>query len=123
MLEFEYLPRIRVNSGEMIPPAQLTDSPVDGVLFYGPWIVGVDETLDPLFYGEPWMENVLYLPSKPEVRPSGGGALAIPQAHISCMYQHGGFPDIQSVTLRPISERSMHEQSTFAVRLPYRKMP
>ena len=127
----EWRARLQTRDGKTLTLDDLGDKPVEAALFYGPWLLGVDEAFDPLFFGEPWRENVIALPD--ELQPSAPptvrrdvddtteSPLFIPAAHFTLDYTHGGFPDAGRVTLRPISERTTHGQATFAVWLNYRR--
>ena len=100
---------------------QLTQEPIEGALFHGPWLLGVDEAHAPQFFGEPWTGNEILLSQGLERAGVGEGSLAIPAAHIPCEYIHEGFPGRHPLTLRPISERTTHSPATFAAWLKYRR--
>lgn len=118
---------LRTRDGRILAPDQLRAEPVEAVLFYGPWVLGVDDAFDPLFLSEPWRENVVLLPRNPAPTTQDGplpasfhAELMATRARFRLKYRHGGFPDVCEVTLRPISERTAHEaQSTVAIWLRY----
>jgi len=106
--------RLVLRDGRVVPPNALGDQAVDAALHWGPWLMGVDEHHDALFFGEPWEDNVIFLPQSPSI----GSLRRLPQLDVS--YTHGGFTGVERVTLRPISEMARHEQAIFAVWLRYR---
>ena len=91
---------------------------MQAALYYGPWVLGVDEADNSAYFNEPIAGNKVLWPS-PTVHDSATGPLMIPAAHMKCNYVHDGFPGNQSVTLRPVSERSAHEPASFAVWLNF----
>jgi DUF1680 family protein len=113
-VRFPCLLRLVLRDGRVVPPKALGPEAVDAALHWGPWLLGVDEHDDALFFGEPWEDNLIFLPESPSV----GSLRRLPQLDVS--YTHGGFPGVEHVTLRPISEMSRHEQAIFAVWLRYR---
>ena len=125
-ITFEYDARILTADGKTVQPEQLTDTPVEGVLQYGPWIMGVDELGDPQFYGEPWDANVVYLQAQVD---AGGASARVPGidkpiAAIACGYRHGGYPDLQKTVLSPMGQITLRRtQTTFAARLRFQRQP
>jgi len=115
-VRFPCLLRLILRDGRVVPSKALGSQAVDAALYWGPWLMGVDENPDALFFGEPWEDNLIFLPESPSIGPLRRTAL--PQLTVS--YTHGGFPGIEHVTLRPISEMAHHEQAIFAVWLRYR---
>ena len=105
----------------MLTPAELTDSPTEAALVYGPWVLGVDEAHDPLFFGEPWDGNQVLLEASLKADGPDGRSWVASGAHIRTRYIHEGFPGEHRVILRPFSERSTHEPAAFAVFLAYRR--
>jgi DUF1680 family protein len=88
---------------------------LEAALFHGPWLMGISETDDPLFYGEPWPGNVFFISPK-EPFPSIGG-----ESTISFKYQHDGFPGRQSVTLRPVRDFGLKPQAIWGVWFNFRR--
>ena len=98
-----------------------TAAPVEAALFYGPWLLVADEAREPLFFGEPWPENIVRLPRPPRVatgRPSTAGDLT--GLALEATYEHGGFPGVQPVTLSLLAALSDGRQRTMAAWLRYR---
>ena len=120
-VSMELAARLLLRDGSTRTLAQLTDEYTEAALFYGPWLLGVNESDDPLFFGEPWIDNVVALPETLQGASANTGPLTIPRAHITCDYVHGGYPDPQQVTLQPLSEGTRHEPAAQAVWLRYRK--
>jgi hypothetical protein len=123
-VEVELRPRIRVvtREGQTLEPAALRATPVDGVLSYGPWVLAVDEAHDPLFFGEPWPENVVLLSAVPDAHvESPGPQASTDPVTIRARYEHGGFGGTQPVTLRPLSAQTHGPQRILAAMIKYRK--
>jgi len=120
-VEFVYQARLLTRDGQTLGLDQVTDKPVEAALYYGPWLLGVDEADNPMFFGEPWMGNEIYLPDKLKGAQGSPHLLSLPCAQLVCEYVHGGFPEKLSVTLRPFSEYSLHEPTAFGVWLKYRR--
>ena len=118
--------RLFKRDGAELPLADLGEKPIETALYYGPRLLAVDEASEPLFFGEPWQGNQIFLPAEidkksgPKANASGQPPLSVADAHLSCDYAHEGFPGLHPVTLRPISEQTYHGQSTVAVWLRYR---
>lgn len=114
--------RLLKRDGSTVLPAALGSDPVEAVLLYGPWLLGVDATFDPMFLGEPWQGNVISLPQalKADMPGATSAPLEVPGAHFTVSYIHDGFPEPCTVTLRPFSEQTAHDQNAFTVWLKYR---
>jgi hypothetical protein len=123
-VDWNYAVRLVKQDGAVVRQA-LTENPVKGALFYGPWLLGVNEELDPYFHGEPWRENVIWLPAsierpKAPVGPEGDPRI-VEDAHLVVNYRHGGFPDPCTVTLRPVSEQTPYRQPMVTTWLNFQK--
>ena len=124
-LDWACTARLVQPDGKVLRPQDLTDQPVKAAMYYGPWLLGVSEELDPDFHGEPWRENVIGLPAfierpKAPVGPKGDPRI-VEDAHVVVNYRHGGFPDPCTVTLRPISEQTPYRQPMVTVWLNFAK--
>ena len=91
-------------------------NPVEAALFVGPWLLGVDAGLNPMFHGEPYRDNLLFLPgaeglSNAITFQDAGSPLA-QGPRLTLTYRHGGFPDVYTVTLTPVSEQTPRIQTT-----------
>ena len=71
-VEVAFTPRLRLVRPDRteLPLAQLGSEPQRAALYCGPFLMGVDEALDPLFFGEPWPGNVIALPGGFRARPA-----------------------------------------------------
>ena len=123
-IDCSYKMKLLTRDGKTLSPEQLTATPVNAALYYGPWLLGVDEDLDPFFHGEPWRSNTIQLSSAikgSEAYEAPEHPMIIQDAHLNVAYTHGGFPDPCRVTLRPITEQTLHHQSMVSYWLNYVK--
>ena len=120
-ISFDLERRIVKRNGTALSLDQLSDKPVEGALYCGPWLLGVDEADNPQFFGEPWVENQVLLPPQAKGGAASTDPLVVPAAHMSCQYVHDGFPGKHPLALRPISERTTHGPVTFAAWLKCRR--
>jgi len=109
--------------GTRLAPEQLTSQPVEAALLMGPWLMGVDEADDPMFFGEPWGGNQVMLSRQVRTEAATNGAFSKGHLHVPCEYIHEGFPGTHELVLRPISERTGHDPVTFTVWLKYSRKP
>jgi hypothetical protein len=121
-LALEHRACIETRDGRRVAMGDL-DGEVEGLLFVGPWLYGVDDGAEPLFFGEPWKgSNVVHLP--PELRSPGTGVVAgpfvDPSRHVAARYVHGGFPGEHPLKLRPIAEQTGGAPGTVATWIRYR---
>ena len=81
--------------------------------------MAADEAREPLFFGEPWQENVVTLPTT--ATPSGMNVESglAPGVAVKATYEHGGFVGRHPVTLTPLALQSTGPQRTLAVWLRY----
>lgn len=119
----ELTPRVRLRSRShaWLDPASLGTEPTEAALFYGPWLLAADEARDPLFFGEPWPENVVRLSSNPRaavsLNPAAGGDIST--LGLGAEYEHGGFAGRQSTRLAPLFAQTTGPQRTLGVWLRY----
>lgn len=102
--------RFQTRDGRWLTRAEIGATPVEAALYVSPFLMGVDDTREPLFFSKPWPPNVLHLPKQSEATSS----LNLPLA-----YTHGGFPGTHSVTLRPVAGQLAPAHGTAAVWLTY----
>jgi DUF1680 family protein len=123
---------IETRDRRRVPIGGLGERPTEGVLFVGPWLLGVHEAGDPLFFRRPWAfrtpnnDNVVRLPARlgearVPARPVGArDVIAPPPVALRVPYAHGGWPQPGHVTLRPLAALTgVAEQQTVAMWLPY----
>jgi hypothetical protein len=101
--------------GREMPLLALGEEPVRAALYCGPFLVGVDEAIDPLFFSEPWPGNVVTLPA--DLAPSSDSR---GRPRLAASYEHDGYRGSEGVTLRAMGEKPADDQRTFAVWLNYR---
>ncbi|MDX9976216.1 MAG: glycoside hydrolase family 127 protein [FCB group bacterium] len=135
-LDLPLLSRIVERGGAIRTLDQLTAEPVAGLLFYGPWILGVSGFENTGFWGEPWSNNRVYVPAtladdaSRVDQDAPGVDLPIPYpapaierrgAHLWLRYLHDGFPGACDVLLRPMAEAGMSETKPFIMWINYCK--
>lgn len=92
------------------------DAPAEMAIFYGPWLLGVNAFTNPMFHGEPYVDNVLLIPDGETLQTSithdaaAGPLLNGPRLRLD--YEHSGFPGAHTVTLQPVGEQATHTQTT-----------
>lgn len=83
-------------------------------LFHGPWLLGVDDQLNPFFYDEPHNENRLRMAIASDgavnldrARPMQAAPFTVPEARFRVRYLPGGYPMLPaSAILRPVAEQT-----------------
>jgi hypothetical protein len=120
-----YALRLMDGTGKFHRPGEfVTDKPKPAVVFYGPWMMGIDAAFNTMFHGEP-MDNTLLFPDEKELasRVTFGGPNTplLSGPHIELAYMHSGFSDLGKVVLRPLSEQTSHEQTTVSYWHPVKK--
>jgi DUF1680 family protein len=81
-------------------------------VFYGPWLLAVDEAGSPNYFDEPSRANRVELEVvngepklKPVARAAAPAKFTVPVAHFTLRYKPGGYPvQPQAATLKPIAE-------------------
>jgi hypothetical protein len=125
---------VHTRDRRQIPIERLTAEPIEGALFVGPWLLGVHEADEPLFFRRPWAFRTPHNDSVVEL-PADLATARVPAAPISprdairatpllyrCDYSHGGWPERAAVKLRPISaQTAVDHQQTLAVWLKFRR--
>ena len=107
---------LRQADGTPVKPAELTAKPIQALLMLGPWLMCVDSVRDPLFFGEPWQNNVLLVGDDSTAVPLVAAA-AEPstglELHLS--YIHGGFPGRHRLLMRPVADAYRHDAAILAI--------
>jgi len=95
----------------------LPDQPFEAALFVGPWLMAVSAAVNPMFHGEPYLENIMEVGSLATLQESvffadeerypleSGPRLTVP-------YRHRGFTEPATAELRPISDQTRYVQTT-----------
>jgi len=120
-IELTPVVRLQSRTGEVVDWRNHGKDTVEGALQYGPWLLAADEAREPLFFGEPWPENVVHLPAAPAVGATAAAGTNAPSIAMHAEYEHGGFGGVQPVTLSPLSALTDGRQRTMAVWLRYRR--
>lgn len=111
-VNFTYRERFRTRDGRVLSRAEIGNQPIEAAFYHGPYLMGVDDTREPLFFGEPWPANIIHLPS-----PSVSGS----SLDLTFSYTHDGFRGTHPITLRPVARAIVPTQATVAVWLNYRR--
>lgn len=119
-VQMKIQPRVRFVNTELkeIPYEQLSNLQKIAI-FVGPWLMGINSVENPMFHGEPYGDNIIFLPNDfqelqqkivftDEARfpLQSGPRLTVP-------YQHSGFSEPCEVIFSPVSERSRYTEATF----------
>jgi len=117
-IDGSFTPRLRLvrPDGTGIPLSALGAEPVRAALYCGPFLMGMDESLDPLFFSEPWPGNVVTL--SPGATPDCGAGRRL---RVAASYEHEGYRGGETATLRAMGEKPADDQRTFAAWLNYRR--
>lgn len=86
-------------------------------IFLGPWLLGADAHSNPMFHGEPYVQNILLLPRNDAEAASGismtssrEGTLQAPELNLT--YVHQGFSDLCKLVMQPVAGQSHRTQTT-----------
>lgn len=96
-IAFKYAVRVRAHNELMA--LNNINTTVKGNLLYGPYLLGVDDKMDPTFTAEP-SDNTIYK------KTIENGAAIIPGTdnYLTAFYKHGGYPSYARTVIRPVSE-------------------
>lgn len=74
-------------------------------VFYGPYLLSVDEIYEQAFIAEPGHYNKIFIENSFKFNEKNvpAGTLS-PETYLQCEYKHGGFYGIHKVVLRPVAE-------------------
>lgn len=102
--------RVRTADGTYMAIDDIGDQPINGCLFVGPLMMGVEQLVDPEFSAEP-NENMVFVNS-----------LVFRDGH-SCTadvdYKHNGFPSTLRTTLTPVGQATFVGHSYQLVRMDF----
>jgi hypothetical protein len=108
---------LQLRDGGRVRPDGPGSESAEAALFYGPWLMGISENDEPLFYGEPWPGNVLLLPAEGRAPVADAGG----QATMTLEYEHDGFPGRERATLRPVRDFGLQPQAIWGVWFNFKK--
>ncbi len=83
-------------------------------IFHGPWLLAIDEAMNPEYFNEPFRANALEIQAAADgsvelkqAKATEAGPFAVPVARFEVAYRHAGYPMLQShAILRPIAEQT-----------------
>jgi DUF1680 family protein len=107
--------RIHGSDGRMISSSM---DDFSGYIFYGPYLMGIDDVSDPDFLSEP-NDNRLILESIREEEPSGkeqNGAFSLA---LQAKYHHSGFPSELRTILQPVKEYTFKNQPNASIKFSF----
>jgi hypothetical protein len=123
VLALEHRVSVETRDGRRLAPSELAE-PTEGLLCVGPLLYAVDDGLEPLFFGEPWLAgNVVRLPAQPAAPapPPVPQRFSQPSRHLEARYEHAGFAGAHPVSLRPVGEQAGREPGIVGAWLKYRR--
>ncbi|RZJ23614.1 MAG: hypothetical protein EON51_01655 [Acinetobacter sp.] len=103
---FKYALRVRAEKN-FVSLDQLK-VPVKGNLMYGPYLLGVDDRLDPTFIAEP-NSNTVYSKTVSNAYSTYKGS-ANSANYFTALYKHAGYPSHLKTIFRPISEMAFDKR-------------
>ena len=94
-------------------------------VFYGPWLLAIHDEDEPLFFGEPSGENAIIPPATAEEWENAWHQRGADDAagRLALRYVHEGFPEEQSVSLRPLGHDTRSDQKTVQFFLKFKGAP
>lgn len=90
---------IRVKTDKGLIALNAIPTNVKGNLLYGPYLLGVDDKIDPSFTAEPNV-NIIYSKTIQNASLMLRGA----DNYLTAFYKHGGYPSYMQTIIRPVSE-------------------
>jgi DUF1680 family protein len=109
-VNFHYRTEILTPDLHMAEAGSFTGKSSRAAIYCGPYLMAVDEELDPYFFSEPWSGNTVSLPVTPKPAIDAYG-----QPRLPVIYEHDGFPGELTASLRPVSEKPANDQRTLAI--------
>lgn len=121
-IRIKYASRILL-SGEKPVRLDEIEKPVRGVLCYGPYILGVDNSIDYTFLAEP-NNNFIYSNTIKPLLTTGKfnnltGSSFAGDVYLTAFYKHGGFPSYYQTVMRPVSEMTFSRHPYMMVVLQF----
>ncbi len=118
-ISLEYQPTIITGEGKKIVLQDLDQRSVTGILQYGPYLMGVDGHVDPIFGAEP-SSNVVFAGS---LEPVAADLESVVRSDVAmtAQYQHGGYPSQLSTWLVPIAQQTFSRHGPLKMRMAFTK--
>ena len=118
-VSLEYQPTIITDEGKKIALQDLNERSVSGILQYGPYLMGVDGHVDPIFGAEP-SSNVVFAGS---LEPVAADLESVVRSDVAMIaqYQHGGYPSQLSTWLIPIAQQTFSRHGPLKMRMSFTK--
>lgn len=118
-ISLEYQPTIITDEGKKIALQDLNEHSVVGILQYGPYLMGVDGHVDPIFGAEP-SSNVVFAGS---LEPVAADLESVVRSDVAmtAQYQHGGYPSQLSTWLLPIAQQTFTRHGPLKMRMAFTK--
>ena len=116
-LELEYRKAILTNRHTEIALEKLEERSIKGILRYGPYLMGVDGHVDPIFGAEP-SSNVVFAGSLESVVANLESVVRANVA-MTAQYQHGGYPSQLSTWLVPIAQQTFSRHGPLKMQMDF----
>ena len=108
-----------------IPLSELTATPVDACMIYGPWLLSVDDVFQNLFMTELSADNIIYIhrdqPAAIATSLSNPPTTFNPEAYLAFTFLKQGTSQTSDVILRPVAEASFQGPSNVRYWLKFAK--
>ena len=116
---FTYRQMILTEEGKKIALEEVGKRSVQGILQYGPYLMGVDGHVDPTFEAEP-SSNVVFAGS---LEPVAADLESVVRSNVAmtAQYQHGGYPSQLSTWLMPIAQQTFTRHGSLKMRMSFTK--
>lgn len=102
-VDMDYQLSLVTRSGE-IYKWETAPSGIQAAMFYGPYLMSIDDISQRQFMAEPSSRNIVWLEEKPSVAPSKSDFC--PEAYLSASYYHDGMYGNHQAIFRPLAETS-----------------
>jgi DUF1680 family protein len=89
-----------------------------GYIYYGPFLMGIDDGSDPVFLSEP-NDNELIVESIREVDAIGKAQNGKSFPYLVARYHHAGFPSELQTMLRPVNEYALENRPNASIKFEF----
>lgn len=103
--------RVKTADGRFVALADVGSEHINGSLFVGPYLMGVEQTIDPIFAAEP-NENVVF--TKTLTFGNDGRGFVV-----DALYEHNGFPSLLKTTFTPVGSATFLGHSYQLARMDF----